>query len=438
MSESKIWVSYYHYSPIGSANGVSTGYIVGIAENSEAYLKQVDEFCQENAIEGYMQLAPLPILTWFNRHGFSSGLVYWAKHLSEQNPIALLNEGDLANVPLAQDQEYLIQENINFEPFIDIFGNEALPSPLKNRFFSKFKGLDEWHKLVDLSEISQGEMHYYAVVDCAKVVGLSDRLEQAGKAANLYTGAIGESLENSAPYLIEFDPSHLACVELLQTLFRQMDSEVLSYWQANPAIFIRSTHDFDTVYRHLKKFTHLQDPETQKWYFFRFYDPQVLNRYLPKLTNHPAHLAALFGVRDGKQVIEAFGVRIEKRFITFELDRLAENIQPARIELGELERKIMEQISWERMKTKLIKTAENYFPEIAPNLFDIWLEEGKLRQVADSVQGYWMYLSGRVIAEANNWDYFALLEEAHQETGDTGLNLTESLMNDLIEKDKAS
>ena len=78
---------------------------------------------------------------------------------------------------------------------------------------------------------------------------------------------------------------------------------------------------------------------------------------------------------------------------------------PARIELGELERKVTEQINWNRTKNKLIQFAKEYFPDIAPHFFDKWLEDGKKKQIADSSQGYWTYLSGRVIAEDHQWDY---------------------------------
>ncbi|OOF58250.1 DUF4123 domain-containing protein [Rodentibacter genomosp. 2] len=121
-------------------------------------------------------------------------------------------------------------------------------------------------------------------------------------------------------------------------------------------IFIKSRQSFDEVYRHLRKWTHLYDPNAEKWYFFRFYDPLVLNRYLPQLTHYPAQLAALFGVKSNtlqtqqtvqpqeKQapIIEAFGVRVEQEFICFSLNPLPENTQPAKIELGEVERNAFE------------------------------------------------------------------------------------------------
>ena len=91
----------------------------------------------------------------------------------------------------------------------------------------------------------------------------------------------------------------------MQKLFRKMESPVLSHWEANPAIFIRSDKDFDTVYHHLRKFTHLHEPETEKWYFFRFYDPQVLGAYLPLLSRYPANLAALFGCKKGNLTSES-------------------------------------------------------------------------------------------------------------------------------------
>ncbi|TCP96530.1 uncharacterized protein DUF4123 [Cricetibacter osteomyelitidis] len=363
MNELNIWVNHYHYSSADLPNVVSTGYIACRAESAETYYQQVAAYCKAQGLEAYAQLAPLPILTWFERHGFSSQLLYLAKTLSAQNPVGLLSDGEPKADSSPPLQPYLTQSETDFEPFLDIFSDDALPHPVRHGFFAHCTGLDEWHKWTDLSGAEQGETHYYAVADCAKVVGLSDRLEQVGRTANLYSGAVGASLEENAPYLLEFDPKRLACVDMLQTLFRDMDSEVLSYWQANPMIFIRSRADFDSVYRHLKKFTHLQEPETKKWYFFRFYDPQVLNGYLPLLTNHPAHLAALFGVKNGEQMIEAFGVRIDKRFITFGLEALPEDIVPARIEFGEIEQNAIRSIITEKFRRKLTALYVNSHPD---------------------------------------------------------------------------
>ena len=353
-----IWVTYYHLIPIDSPNKQYMGYIAGLAGNQESYQEAVKAFLTKNELQGDAQLAPQPIQTWFTRHGFSAPLWRLAQQISRRNPIILFKEDELSAEAIGSNIDYLVPQSVTFEPFPDIFTDNALPDILKQDFFAQLIGLDELHafanKDVEPPHLSQLGKHYYAVIDAAKVVGYPSLLQGAGRLANLYKGKTGETLENAAPYLFEFDPSNSGSIALLQKLFRKMESPVLSHWEANPAIFIRSDKDFDTVYHHLRKFTHLHEPETEKWYFFRFYDPQVLGAYLPLLSRYPANLAALFGCKNEDCVIDAFGLRLENEFITFTLNPLPENIIPAKIEFGKIENHAIRTLLLTKFKCQLI------------------------------------------------------------------------------------
>ena len=283
--------------------------------------------------------------------------------------------------------------------------------------------------------------HFYAVVDCPKAVSFPSRLAQAGEMANLYTGKIGQTLEAQAPYLLEFDPYQAETVSFLQRLFRKSDNKVVSHWAINPVIFIKSEKPFNEVYHHLRKWTHLQHTETGEWYFFRFYDPLVLNRYLPRLAHYPAQLAALFGVNLNHQtesqdkIIEAFGVRVEEDFIRFSVTPLPEETRPARIALGEVERNAFERISWEKLSKKLIAMLTPYFPDVSVSQAQCWLDEYKQKQLSSesvSEREYWTYLSGRAIAEEKNLDYFELLSRYQEKTGYKHLSATQALLDELI------
>ncbi|WP_256856105.1 DUF4123 domain-containing protein, partial [Rodentibacter ratti] len=317
------------------------------------------------------------------------------------------------------------------------------------------KKKEEREKNKQLEEKSpQNPPHFYAVVDCAKAVSFPSRLESVGRLENLYTGKVGQMLEDQAPYLLEFTPYQHETVAFLQRLFRKSESKVFSHWAINPVIFIKSRQPFDEVYHHLRKWTHLYDPDLEKWYFFRFYDPLVLNRYLPQLSHYPAQLAALFGVKtdtkEDKQaekddtaptnptqehIIEAFGLRVEDEFVTFTLNPLPKNILPAKIELGEIERAAFEQVSWEKLSKKLIAMLHPYFSTVSESQAQCWLNEYKQKHATienTSEREYWTYLSGRAIAEEKGVDYFELLLQHQSESGHQHLNAVQSLLDKLI------
>ncbi|OOF60550.1 DUF4123 domain-containing protein, partial [Rodentibacter sp. Ppn85] len=368
-----------------------------------------------------------------------------------------------------------------FSPFTKFIAPAVLPDEVRSLFFADFEGLGEYHQILNQAahkkerakrikestgtkeaepeKHTKNPPHFYAVVDCAKAVSFPYRLESAGRMANLYTGNIGQALEEQAPYLLEFDPYQEETVAFLQRLFRKADSKVFSHWAVNPVIFIKSRQSFDEVYHHLRKWPHLYDPNAEKWYFFRFYDPLVLNRYLPQLTHYPAQLAALFGMKNRhhtientaedktekeqrnessetqEHIIEAFGLRVDEEFICFSLNPLPENTLPAKIELGEVERNAFERSKWLNTKSTLKNMALDYFDEIDLAIIDKWLEDAKSRNIAQSQREYWFYLVGRVIAENNGLSYFSLLEQLRQKTQFSTTNLLETLMNNLIEKE---
>ncbi|MBN6069271.1 DUF4123 domain-containing protein [Aggregatibacter actinomycetemcomitans] len=341
----------------------------------ESYQQAVETFLSTQNLSGHFQLAALPIQIWFTRHDFSAPLWRLAQQISPENPIILFRENALSVEAIAEDTEYLVQESVTFEPFLDIFSKNALPDILKKGFFAELIGLDERHFLTDKEEIplqlQQTGKHYYAVIDTSKVVAYPSALKGSGQIANLYKGKTGETLEDAAPYLFEFDPGNSGSIMFLQKLFRKMESRVLSHWKTNPVIFIRSDKDFDMVYHHLRKFTHLYDPEEEIWYFFRFYDPKVLSAYLPPLSRYPANLAALFGSQNGDGIIDAFGLRLEDEFITFTLNPLPENTRPAKIEFGKVEHHAIRTLITTRFKRQLMTLYDTNHPQRFRTLKDI-------------------------------------------------------------------
>ncbi|THA06214.1 DUF4123 domain-containing protein [Rodentibacter pneumotropicus] len=466
----QIRLTHYHISPTKQPDLTRTAFLLCLADDTEDYYRQIQTYLADNQLDGQAQLAPLPIQTWFTRHGFDAKLWRAAQQISTSTPLLCLYTKEEGGQHGQNVESYLNQHSVHFTPFTEFIAPTVLPDEVRSSFFADFEGLGEYHYILNQAahkkekekeeereekeKQPQNPPHFYAVVDCAKAVSFPSRLESAGRLENLYTGKVGQMLEDQAPYLLEFDPYQQETVAFLQRLFRKSDSKVFSHWAINPVIFIKSRKSFDEVYHHLRKWTHLYDPKAEKWYFFRFYDPLVLNRYLPQLTHYPAQLAALFGVKTNikengqaekddtaptsptqEQIIEAFGLRVEDEFICFNLNPLPENTQPAKIELGEVERNAFERSKWLNTKSTLKNMALDYFDEVDLDIIDKWLEEAKSRNIAQSQREYWFYLVGRLIAENNELNYFTLLEELWQKTQFSTTNLLETLMNNLIEKE---
>lgn len=122
-----IWVTYYRLIPIDSPNKQYMGYIAGLAGNQESYQEAVKTFLTKNELQGDAQLAPQPIQTWFTRHGFSAPLWRLAQQISRRNPIILFKEDELSAEAIGSNIDYLVPQSVTFEPFPDIFTDNALP-----------------------------------------------------------------------------------------------------------------------------------------------------------------------------------------------------------------------------------------------------------------------------------------------------------------------
>lgn len=104
----------------------------------------------------------------------------------------------------------------------------------------------------------------------------------------------------------------------------------------------------------MRKFLHLYKEETEKWYFFRFYDPQVLVAYLHHIEYDPTRLAAFFGFRNGECIIEHFAARIENRFYIFNLKELPPETQPSAVAFDNEMKRFLEEYDKRQLLEKLL------------------------------------------------------------------------------------
>lgn len=66
----QIWLSHFHLT--NQENQTYTAYLVSVAQSREDFQQQITDYLAQERLQGQAQLVPLPITTWFNRHGFDA------------------------------------------------------------------------------------------------------------------------------------------------------------------------------------------------------------------------------------------------------------------------------------------------------------------------------------------------------------------------------
>lgn len=130
----------------------------------------------------------------------------------------------------------------------------------------------------------------FAIIDAARLKSATDQFLRYGlKHSCLFTGETGQRLAASAPWLVKLDRGS----SFVTRLFTK-GKATWHFWDQNPAIFLQSRLDFDSLWRHLRRFTKLPRDE-DNWMFLRFWEPAFLEA-LPKICEDGDNgLAALFG-----------------------------------------------------------------------------------------------------------------------------------------------
>ena len=110
----------------------------------------------------------------------------------------------------------------------------------------------------------------YAILDGASNPALLDHLyDDQPEFACLYRGELEPDIAECAPYLTRLEAN---------TPFTQW---ALSGWGKHWGIFALAECDFRILHRHLRSLNRVYDPESHKPLLFRYYDPRVLNVFLP-------------------------------------------------------------------------------------------------------------------------------------------------------------
>jgi hypothetical protein len=132
-------------------------------------------------------------------------------------------------------------------------------------------------------ETDDGEaLHTFVILDGAAIPTLLDRLYgERPEFICLYRGELEPDIAEVAPYLVRLEPD---------TPFA--DWVLAGGWGNHWGIFALSSTGLTAVRTHLRRFLTVKGPDGARL-LFRYYDPRVLNVYLP--TCNREELAVLFG-----------------------------------------------------------------------------------------------------------------------------------------------
>lgn len=117
-------------------------------------------------------------------------------------------------------------------------------------------------------------LHTYAILDAAKVINLPEMLETSGLEHRcLFKGDAFDELKNVAPWIVRLEDNN----SFTRNLFTRSDAP-WHLWDNEPGVYLRSRGTLDEMWRHLRKFTKVQD-EKGKWFYLAFWRGYVLSAF---------------------------------------------------------------------------------------------------------------------------------------------------------------
>lgn len=131
--------------------------------------------------------------------------------------------------------------------------------------------------------ILSAQENLFAVLDAAQGNRVLDLLNQSAEEyQSLYLGTQGEALADVAPYLVSLPKGS----PLLKAL-------ITEGWDKNWGVYLTCEKPFLELRKHFRKFLMVQAEGFEHRMYFRFYDPRVLQTFLP--TCPPEQSQQFFG-----------------------------------------------------------------------------------------------------------------------------------------------
>ncbi|OOF57864.1 hypothetical protein BKK56_00545 [Rodentibacter genomosp. 2] len=72
MTEQQLWVGYYQLTYLNQPHVLYFGHLIGFALNRDDFQQKIETYKTQHQCKLSSQLAPLPALTWFQRHGYQA------------------------------------------------------------------------------------------------------------------------------------------------------------------------------------------------------------------------------------------------------------------------------------------------------------------------------------------------------------------------------
>lgn len=112
----------------------------------------------------------------------------------------------------------------------------------------------------------------FAILDATDTPSVPPKAAELGpdRAVSLYRGRAEEELWAIAPFLVHLDQDTLEWIT--DTL-----------WPTPWGVFAMADQSLDALRLHFRRFLTVEGPKGESWYF-RFYDPRVLTKYLGSCT----------------------------------------------------------------------------------------------------------------------------------------------------------
>ncbi|WP_386688351.1 DUF4123 domain-containing protein [Lonepinella sp. MS14437] len=360
--------------------------LISYANSKEEFEQRVAVGLQKQTYRFRTQLAPLPMNTFFERHG-KAWLIHSARDLTE-NEVRMIDLGESEQKLVLSDTNYLLCHQIKpvqlldrqFERYPNLFAPDEIskllfpdvdiPADMFQIDWEKWQQptfpapkFDEKTYQKDTAVFGEPlpPLKCYVILDSNKYPFLrperfSCRIE------NLFQGEFAKETEKVAPYLVEVIPyDESQRPGELMGLFSETRPTNNFNWADQSVIFIHSRYDFDTVLHHFRHFPMMKD-ENDKWFFFRFYDPKVLREYLAVIAKSPEKLSKFFGY--DKRIIHAFGSGVDDSFNYYQLKALPEETVPAKIMLAKWEVDGFEEQKWLETRENMVEYILATYPQI--------------------------------------------------------------------------
>jgi hypothetical protein len=281
MSDFEAWVADCHILGIEGDEEFSCQAAVW-ANSARDFRAQLDLKLKRQGFKTLWLEECLRAPEYIRRHGQQKKIGALARavhpgHLIELSKMVALDDGTPE-----EPENYLIVEKIEgVEPLDQQFGvypKKCVPDALREPLFEKLEPKEgEIEHYGGLENVPP--MKTYAILDAAKIQFGNRVIEECEMPFRcLFKGAAAEELKDVAPYLIEVDPEKSFTRSLFTHNPAMPDNmSTVHLWHKEPGIYIRSRDDFDTIWKHFRKFTRVQD-ENGKWFLFRFWEPRVFNK----------------------------------------------------------------------------------------------------------------------------------------------------------------